>query len=208
MRLRVHHLASLQSAAATPSANYLSPPGVPPVAFVTLPPILQATSGLDSLVQSLAQNADLVINPPSGLADQSSLPSTMSAQNPMVVVVNGDFHLTHESGTTPFTGYGLLLVTGTLYYDPDDSWYGVVLVIGKGVFDGTQNGKGGQISGAVFVANTFDNSGNLLTSLGPASFKQTGGGNGIHFNSALVKATQALVPYQVLSFREIPQLTP
>ncbi len=196
------------SAAATPSANYLSPPGVPPVAFVTLPPILQATSGLDSLVQSLAQNADLVINPPSGLADQSSLPSTMSAQNPMVVVVNGDFHLTHESGTTPFTGYGLLLVTGTLYYDPDDSWYGVVLVIGKGVFDGTQNGKGGQISGAVFVANTFDNSGNLLTSLGPASFKQTGGGNGIHFNSALVKATQALVPYQVLSFREIPQLTP
>jgi hypothetical protein len=162
---------------------------------------------LDSLVQSITQNADAVINATAATADQSSLPSAMSAQNPMVIVVDGNFHLSH-GGSGPFTGYGLLLVTGTLYYDPDASWDGIILVIGKGVFDGSQNGKGGQINGTVFVANTKDDSGNLLANLGPAYFKLTGGGNGIRYSSNLVAATQRLLPYQVLSFREITQTTP
>lgn len=196
------------SAAAVPASNYLSPAGIPNVGFVNLPTLLQTPSGLDSLVQNITRNADLVLNPPSGTsADQTSLTS-MSATNPMVVVVNGDFHLSHSSGSSAFTGYGLLLVTGTLYYDPDDSWYGVILVIGKGVFDGSQHGTGGQINGTVLVANTRDSSGNLLSSLGMASFSQTGGGNGVLYGSNWVKATQALLPYQVLSFREITQTTP
>jgi len=194
-------------AAAASSNNYVSPSGVPNVGLVTLPTLFQTPSGLDSLVQSITQNADLVLNPAAGTsADQSSLTS-MSATNPMVVVVNGDFHLTHPSGGS-FTGYGLLLVTGTLRYDPDDFWNGTILVIGQGVFDGSQHGNGGQINGTVFVANTRDNSGNLLTSLGPASFNLTGGGNGIRYNSQLVAATEALATYQVLSFHEITQTTP
>jgi len=76
------------------------------------------------------------------------------------------------------------------------------------MFDGSKNGKGGQINGTVLVANTRVNYGNLLASLGPASFNQTGGGNGIQFNSNWVKTAQGLMPYQVLSFREIPQTTP
>src|SRR5258708_17159931 len=81
------------STAAVPSNNYLSPQN-PPVGVVTLSPMLQTPSGLDSLVQSITQNADSVLNPPSGTAaDQTSLPSAMSAQNPMIVVVNGDFNL-------------------------------------------------------------------------------------------------------------------
>jgi hypothetical protein len=193
--------------AAAASINYLSPAGIPNVGLVTLPPILQSPSGLDSLVKSITQNADLVITPDSGMADQSSLPSTMSAANPVVVVVNGDFHLSHGGGG-PFTGYGLLVVTQTLYYDPDASWNGIILVIGKGVFDGSQNGRGGQINGTVLVANTKDASGTLLTTLGPAYFKQTGGGNGILYNSNWVRTAQTLLPYQVLSFREITQTTP
>jgi hypothetical protein len=194
----------LSTAAA--SKNYLSPQNVSNVGLLTLPPMLQTPSGLDRLVQSITQNADLVLNPPSGTAaDQTSLTS-MSAANPMVVVVNGDFHLSHASGTG-FTGYGLLLVTGTLRYDPDVSWYGIILVIGKGVFDGSQSGIGGQINGTVLIANTRDNSGNLLSSLGPASFNQTAG-NGIQYNSQLVTSTEALMPYQVLSFREIDQTIP
>jgi hypothetical protein len=195
------------SSKAVPSTNYLSPTGTPNVGLVNVPPTLETPSGLDGLVQSISRGADLVLNPPSGTtADQTSLTS-MSSTNPMVVVVNGDFHLSHAGGTS-FTGYGLLLVTGTLHYDPDASWNGIILVIGKGVFDGSQHGSGGQINGTVFVANTRDNSGNLLTSLGPASFNQTGGGSGIRYSSQLVATTQALMPYQVLSFREIAQTTP
>jgi hypothetical protein len=195
------------SSKAVPSTNYLSPAGTPNVGLVNLPPILETLSGLDGLVQSITRGADLVLNPPSGTtADQTSLTS-MSSTNPMVVVVNGDFHLSHAGGTS-FTGYGLLLVTGTLHYDPDVTWNGIILVIGKGVFDGSQHGSGGQINGTVFVANTRDNSGNLLTSLGPASFNLTGGGRGIRYSSQLVTSTQALMPYQVLSFREIAQTIP
>ncbi len=194
-------------AAAAASNNYVSPSGVPNVGLVTLPTLFQTPGGLNGLVQSITQNADLIVNPSSGTADQSSLPSAMSAQNPMVVVVNGNFHLSHGSGGS-FTGYGLLLVTQTLYYDPDASWDGIILVIGQGVFNGSQNGRGGQINGAVFVANTKDASGLLLNNLGPASFTLTGGGNGIQYNSSWVASTQALLPYQVLSFHEITQTTP
>jgi hypothetical protein len=190
------------STAAVPSSNYLSPQSIPPVGIVTLPTMLQTPSGLDRLVQSITQNADSVLNPPSGTAaDQTSLPPAMSAQNPMVVVVNGDFNL-HGRGT----GYGLLLVTGTLDYDPDASWNGVILVIGRGIFTSSRIGTG-VINGAVFVAQTRDSTGNLLSdpSLMHSSFTQTGGGNGIHYSRASVKTAQALMTYQVLSFREIDQ---
>ena len=209
------------SKAALPSTNYLSPAGVPNVGFLPastpqmpggLPSILQTPSGLDSLVQSITRGADLVVTPSSGTADQTSLPPAMSvsAQNPnptpMVVVVNGNFNL-HGNGTS----YGLLLVTGTLDYDPDASWNGVILVIGKGIFTSNKNGQGG-ITGAVLVAQTRtrDAAFTLLPdpNLGAASFSQTGGGKGIHYSSNSVAAAQGLIPYQVLSFREIAQTTP
>jgi hypothetical protein len=204
------------SASAVPAANYLSPTGVPNVGLVTLPPILQTPSGLDSLVRNIAQSADVVLPTPgaSGTPDQQSLPPActappspspcMSASNPVVVVVNGDFNL-HGYGT----GYGLLVVTGKLDYDPDASWNGFILVIGKGIFTSTRAGLGA-INGGVFVAQTRDAAGNLLPdpNLGHASFTQTGGGNGIRYSSSWVKAAEALMPYQVLSFREIAQTTP
>jgi hypothetical protein len=200
--------ASAVTKAASPATNYSSPDNTPAVGVVSLPPLLQTPGGLDSLVQSITRGADLVLNPPSGTqADQNSL-TLMSAANPMVVVVNGDFHLTHSSGKGAFTGYGLLLVTGTLYYDPDDSWNGIILVVGRGVFDGSQHGSNGQINGTVLVANTRDSSGNLLTSLGAPSFNLAGGGQGIHYNSQLVTNAEASMTYQVLSFREIAQTTP
>ncbi len=191
------------SMAASPSGNYLSPAGIPNVDLVYLPPILQTPSGLQTLVNNITQSADLVLSPPPGTAaGQNSLPSAMSASNPMIVVVNGDFNL-HGHGT----GYGLLLVTGTLDYDPDASWNGVILVIGQGTFTSNKAGTG-VINGAVFVAQTLDASGNLLANLGYSSFTQTGGGSGIQYSSSWVKATQALMTYRVLSFREIPLKTP
>lgn len=197
------------SSAATPTSDYQSPMGVQSIQGINLPNGMQSPQGLDALVQSITLVANSVITPASGTtADQSNLPSAMSASNPMVVVVNGDFHLTHANGNQVFTGYGLLVVTGDFTYDPDDSWYGMILVIGKGVFT-SQGGKNGQINGALLIANTRDRTtGNLLTTLGPASCSLSGGGNGIRYDSSWINQSQALLPmpYQVLSFREI-QLT-
>jgi hypothetical protein len=197
--------ASSIAASAVPSNNYLSPVGVPNVGIVSLPTALQTPSGLNSLVLSITQNADLVLNPsPGNPLDQRSLPANMSATNPMVIVVNGDFNL-HGNGT----GYGLLVVTGTLDYDPDASWNGVILVIGQGTFTSSKGGIGA-INGAVFVAQILDGAGKLLPdpNVGYSSYTQTGGGLGIHYSSNWVNATEALMPYQVLSFREIQQTTP
>jgi hypothetical protein len=199
----VQGIAYTNSSDPTPSCSCQSPTGVPGVGIVTLPDQMQTPQGLNVLVNTITQDANVVLTGPT---DQSSLPSSMSPTNPMIVVVNGDFHLTHASGSSPFTGYGLLLVTGTLYYDPDDTWNGVILVIGKGVFDGSQNGHNGQINGAVFVANTLDSTGKLLSTLGPASYKGTGGGGGLHYGSNWVSGVNSIesrLPYQVLSFREI-----
>jgi hypothetical protein len=196
--------ASSIASSAVPSNKYLSP-SAPNVGVVSLPPALQTPSGLDSLVKSITQNADLVLTSSHGNAlDQRSLPANMSATNPMVIVVNGDFNL-HGTGT----GYGLLVVTGTLDYDPDASWNGVILVIGEGTFTSSKFGNG-VINGAVFVAQTYDGSGKLLPdpNVGYSSYTQTGGGLGIQYSSSWVKTAEALMPYQVLSFREIQQTTP
>jgi hypothetical protein len=199
--------------AAAASSSYVSPAGVPNVGLIPpstpqipsgLPLTLQTPSGLDAMVQAITANADKVVTGPVTQSDSHNIfPSGMSIETPMITVVNGDLTINAWHNT----GYGLLLVTGQLKYDPDATWNGVILVIGKGVFVSNQNGTG-QINGAVFVANTRDAAGNLLTNLGAASFSQTGGGYGIRYSSYWMKATQSLLPYQVLSFREIAQTTP
>ena len=200
-------------AGATPASNYTGMPDNPPPP----PPTTPATgsvanvggamnlnwltpNGLDAVVQDIANGADAVITGP---ATPSSFPSGMSTGHPMTIVVNGDLDMNGWRNT----GYGLLLVTGTLKYDPDATWEGVVLVIGQGNFVSTRGGSGG-IDGAVFVAQTRDAAGNLLRNLGPSSFSQTGPGNnagrGINYNSCLVRFAFGPITYKVISFREIP----
>jgi hypothetical protein len=193
------------TAGAVPATDYLSPTGTPVIGPVSVPTVFQTPSSLDALVQNITQSADAVITGPVTQTDSHSImPAGMSATNPMITVVNGDLTINGWHNT----GYGLLLVTGTLTYDPDASWDGIILVVGKGQFISTQNGTG-QINGVLLIAQTRDPvSGKLLSALGPASFKQTGGGGGIHYSSKYVAAAQALVPYQVLSFREIAQTMP
>jgi len=210
--------------AASQPANYLGfpptgPPPPPPQQPSISPNSLQDVSlsirpnwltpaGLDAVVQDITKSADVVFNGSTN-ANTSLTPlvvgMTPPGGNPMTIVVNGDldFNAWHH------TGYGLLLVTGTLKYDPDASWQGLVLVIGQGTFVSTKSGSG-EFDGAVFVAKTRDASNNLLPTLGPASFSQTGGGGnlglGIRYYSCLVNSAGAQAPltYKVLSFREIP----
>lgn len=186
----------------TPNVAYVgypAPPGPP-----TLSANLQTLSGVNSVVTSLSQLADVNLTGPVTQSDSNNLmPAAMSATNPMTVIVNGDFTENGWSGT----GYGILLVTGTFTYDPNSSWNGIILVIGKGVFTSTVGYPGsGRINGAVLVAATVNASGTPLPSLGSPTFDFTGyGSQGIYYSSCWIQAVQTASRYRVLSFHEIPQ---
>jgi hypothetical protein len=163
---------------------------------------------LDAVVQDITKSADLVI---AGPATGSNMPTwPLSNPIPMTVAVNGNLNLTRWNQT----GYGLLLVTGTLTYDPESKWNGIVLVIGQGNLIWSDRGRGsGGINGAVLIAQTRDASGNLLPTLGASSFSGAGGSGrrysaqgGIVYNSCLVNSAGAQAPltYKILSFHEIP----
>jgi hypothetical protein len=184
-------------------------PASPSVGVVTLPSNLQTPSQVESLIQTISQGADVVLTPTSGTSvPGSALPtgsSGMSASNPMTVVVNGDLDLT----SWRHVGYGLLLVTGTLVYDPDASWEGIVLVMGKGVVTGSGMGIGG-FDGTMLVAQSRNPvSGTVLPdpNLGASSvtFASNMGGYGIHFNSCMIQQAFSPTKYKILSFREISQ---
>ena len=160
-------------------------------------------------MQSITQNADVIITPSSGPAlgsDLTAATSGMSSTNPMTVVVNGDLDLNGWHNT----GYGLLLVTGNLNYDPDASWDGIVLVVGQGTVTGSKGGSG-KFLGTFMVARTRDTSGALLPdpNLG-ASFVNFNagsamGGQGIYYSSCWMQAAQPRSAFKILSFHEISQ---
>ena len=180
-------------------SNYTGQGAWPDVEHLTAP--FQTPSQLDSFVQTIVQNADVIL--PSGSTGSALTPLGMSPTNPLAVVVNGNLDISNWSSD----GYGLLLVTGTFTYDPDTNWYGIVLVIGQGVVNNSQNGQYKQINGAIFVAQTRDASGNLLPDLGGASvsFLPAMQGNGMRYNSCWIQKAQPTSSYQILSFHEISQ---
>jgi hypothetical protein len=195
-----------------PTANqpkYVGSAGGPDVIDVSsLFGTLHTPSQFDALAQSIAQSADVTI--PSGpttyplpTVTGSALTSLgMISSNPMTVVINGNLDLNGWH----YTGYGLLLVTGNLNYDPDASWQGMVLVIGQGTVTGSRAGSG-EFDGAFIVAKTRDASGNLLPDLGTASvnFAPGMGGVGMRYSSCWVKEVMPTANCKILSFHEIPQ---
>jgi hypothetical protein len=188
------------------------------VNMLSFPSNYRSPSGLDAIAQAIIQNADGVI--PSGSANTqrtylSALVSSsaMSPTSPMTLVANGDLDLTGWHNT----GYGLLLVTGTLTYDPDASWRGIVLIIGQGALLNSKRGSG-EIDGAVIVAKTRDSSGNLIVGsyLGastvnynfgsdPPSPTSNLGGNGIYYSNCWIQKARPTAGNIILSFREISQ---
>jgi|SRR5580692_489181 hypothetical protein len=184
------------------TGNGSSPPS-PSVGVGGLPVSLQTAQSLNQIAQTITQNADTVLT---GNFDQNSLSPAMSNVNPMTVAVLGDFTL---SGG--FTGYGLLLVTGTFTYDAYSSWDGVILVVGKGIVNGQYSGSGpapnSVINGAMLVAQTLNPDGTPRSTLGPATFNSNNQvqGTGIYYRCNWIQAVQAPWTYKVLSFHEIPQ---
>lgn len=192
--------------------NYTGAGAAPDVENVsgTFPPNLQKPSQMDNLAQTIIQNADLIVTPTPvspallGTATQSSIPTTTSPSNPLTIVVNGNLDWTSWN----HTGYGLVLVTGNLNYDPDVSWNGIILVIGQGTLTGSHSGSG-EIHGGVLVAKTRDPSLNLLPDpdLGSPSaiFSNSMGGGGIRYSNCWIKNSLPSSNYKILSFHEISQ---
>ena len=178
--------------------NYTGSSGAPDVNVIaTVPASLQSPAQLEALVQSIMQSADVVLPGP------NLPPSVYSpSPDPMTIVVNGDLDLTgwHQ------TGYGLLLVRGNLNYDPDASWDGIVMVVGKGTVTGSESESGsGEFDGAFLLAKTLDGSGHTLSpNFGTATMKNMGG-NGIRYSSCWTQASQPLASVKILSFHEISQ---
>lgn len=182
------------------------PPATPSLGLITMPPSFQRVSDVEMLLQNLRQNSDVILTPtaPSTTVPGNALPSssTMTPSNPMTIFVDGDLNLTswHQ------TGYGMLVVTGQLIYDPDASWEGIVLVLGKGIVTGSHGGNG-KIDGAMVVAKSRDSSGVVLPGpgLGASSVSMAPGmgGYGIHYNTCWINSALTPTKLRVLSFREL-----
>jgi len=197
----------------SPSLWYLPQQSTPPPPPAFSPPFVGSPlrkswltpASLDAAMQDIVNSADVVLNGPATGAQIWAAAPSMTAANPMTIVVNGDLTLSGGFGT-PQAGYGLLLVTGTLTFHPTAAWNGLVLVVGSGQFLMAGHHGSGGITGAVFVAETRDSSGNLLPAL-QATFGPSSGsalGNGINYSSCWVRTAQGPLTYKVLSFHEIP----
>lgn len=192
--------AGIGIAGAPPTVNIggvsvLPTPIPPPAAAVTLSPNLQTASSLQTLVQMIKTNADIYKTGP----QTSGIFPAMSGANPITIAVDGDLDMSTFTGQ----GFGILLVTGTLTYNPAASWSGIILVIGQGNVISTGTG-GGQIAGAVLVAQIVPGVGLLPPSLGQASWQASGGAS-INYSSCWANVVQTATTYKILSFREIPQ---
>lgn len=190
----------------------------PDIVPVTLSPNLSTVGGLNNLVQTITASADAVITGPvTETSSTNVFPTAMSPTNPVTIVVNGD--LTFSGWRS--TGYGLLLVTGEFTYDPDASWDGIILVIGKGWMYSHQGAyTTTQIQGAILLARTVDASGNPLALSSAPIFTTAAAGapsgfdfsstpntltNGIYYSSCWIKAAIPNVGYKIISFHEIAQ---
>jgi len=188
-----------------PQLNYTGntpPHSLPDVEYLSaFPANLQMPSQLNAITQTIIQDADYDLVPPGDSTVQTAYLDSlgMSPSNMRTVVANGDLDLTHWGNT----GYGLLLVTGTYTFDPDNGWQGIIMVVGNGTIINTDNTGTREIDGAVVVAKT-----NVPDpKLGGASviFLDGMGGNGIRYSSCWIQQARPFGGYKILSFHEIAQ---
>jgi hypothetical protein len=135
---------------------------------------------------------------------------------PQINYINDDLTLNGVG-----TGYGILVVTGTLRMSGNFSWYGTVLIVGDGDLEFSGGGTG-SIYGTVLAAKIWDsrtsvacNGGPcLLSSLGSPTIHWNGGGNnGIYYDHCWATDLMSKVyfnppvstkPLKVLSLRTLP----
>jgi hypothetical protein len=158
--------------------------------YTGLPSTLQTKTSLQDLMSTVkADVTQPVINGPATDGSFTS-PGTLAA--PQIIYVNGDLTL---SGN--FTGYGILVVTGTFTAKGSNIWNGLIFVVGSGQFID----KGTSIfNGAVVVANTSGTG----SALGVPNVDVSGGGHGgVNYSSGCIMQASQLTTYHVISMREL-----
>jgi len=117
--------------------------------------------------------------------------------NPQITYVDGDFNYGNSSGA------GVLVVTGTLSFNGNASFNGLVLVIGQGVVTESGGGNGG-FNGTVFIAKTHNSTppySELATLASPLISWNGGGTSDIQYNSCWANIGNTM-RYGVISMRE------
>jgi hypothetical protein len=153
--------------------------------------IWSTPADLNQLAQAMANQANIVC--PGNAACATT--TFGSDAHPTITYINGDATL---SG-----GAGVLVVTGTLTFNGNTNFDGLILVIGQGIMN-VKGGGGGQVNGEVLIANT--NSHNApygqLATLGSPTLNWTGGGsNFIQYNSCWANFGDS-IQYQLVASRE------
>lgn len=180
------------------------------VGNAALPSSMNSPAALTQTMQTIEQNANACLGcqgPGGGTYSYGDIVTALGgtwsnpSDNPQVIYVNGSMDISAASGS------GILVVTGNLTYSGNSSWNGIILAVGQGTTTFNVNGGGnGQFDGAIFVAATVDQNGNLLPTFGTADFNVNGGGgSGIFYNSCWIEAVQQPTTLRVLSFRELSQ---
>jgi hypothetical protein len=153
---------------------------------------------LDNLVSALARMADNTY-PPAGQSCPCSPSGPVGTNaNPQITYVDGDFDFGNSSGA------GVLVVTGTLSFNGNARFNGVILVIGQGMIYESGGGNG-EFNGSVFVAKTRSSTAPFpeLTTLGAPGFAWHGGGNSdIQYNSCWAHIGDGM-RYSVIAMREL-----
>ncbi len=156
---------------------------------------LATVGGLQTLVTNITATADQVF--PGGYSGAINLGTSA---NPMVTVVQGDYNLSNNSGA------GLLLVTGTLTFNGNPNWNGIILVIGKGAVNTGSGGGNGVMNGAMLVANLYNSSGALLpasSAPGVPTINWSGGGTfNVNYDSCWVNNLSNRLVLKAVANRE------
>jgi hypothetical protein len=146
---------------------------------------------MNALAQSMANEANIVC--PGNAACGGTTFGTDAS--PRITYINGD--------ATVSGGAGVLVVTGTLTFNGNTNFDGLILVIGQGIMN-VKGGGGGQVNGEVLIANTNSHTAPFgqLAALGSPTLNWTGGGtNFIQYNSCWADYG-SFIQYVVVASRE------
>ncbi len=184
------------------SSNYTGSGGTPSVVNVgttgtgTYSGPWASPSALDNLVNTLAGVADVTYT--CGIGSPCNPSGSVGTDaNPQITYVDGDFNYGNASGA------GVLVVTGTLSFNGNASFDGLILVIGQGIVSESGGGNGG-FNGSIFVANTRNSTAPYaeLATLGSPTYSWNGGGNSdIQYNSCWANVGNS-IRYGIISMNE------
>lgn len=202
---------TLSTAIAANSGNIV---GTPPVGYsASALANLSSVSQIEALVTKMESAAGTNVG-----CDYSKL-NLGTAANPTITVVTNDGVSGSASGcpsssavqlNSGSTGYGILVVTGTMDYVNVNSYQGIILMLGTAQFISSSS-KDTTFTGALFMAQDRNSStGALLSSLGTPSFNFHHGSASasdvsIQYDQCITNQVQnsTITNYAVLARREL-----